>query len=72
MNELNEDIPLYGSEEGRTAEIVRCHLHPNHIATRKAFENVGGCPYCLRTPEERAAALDAERAAERRRGVSGQ
>ena len=60
----SSDVLLYGSEEGRTAEIVRCALDSSHIASREAFLNEGGCPYCLRTPDQRIAAL---KAAERRR-----
>jgi hypothetical protein len=60
------EIPLYGSEEGRTAEIVRCRLDDSHIASRVAFENEGGCPYCLRTQEQRIAALSDKETRERR------
>ncbi|HEX8207582.1 MAG TPA: hypothetical protein VF587_16080 [Solirubrobacteraceae bacterium] len=61
------EIPLYGSEAGRTAEIVRCARDDSHIASREAFENEGGCPYCLRTPEHRIAALHAKEAERRNR-----
>ncbi len=63
---VNQDIPLYGSAEGQTAEIVRCRVDGVHIASRNAFENEGGCPYCKLTPAERIAALRREEAAERR------
>lgn len=53
---VNEDIPRYGSAEAQNADIVRCGFDETHIGSRKAFENEGGCPYCLRTPAERAAA----------------
>lgn len=52
-----DDVPLFWSQEGRTAEIVRCHL--NHLAARETFEAVGGCPYCNHTPGERVAAVRA-------------
>ncbi|MET9360098.1 DUF6192 family protein [Streptomyces sp. NPDC006632] len=51
------DVPLFWSQEGRTAEIVRCHL--GHLAARETFEAVGGCPYCNHTPGERVAAVRA-------------
>jgi hypothetical protein len=38
---------------------VRCARDETHVATRKAFLNECGCPYCLRTPEQRIAALRA-------------
>jgi hypothetical protein len=60
----NADIPLYWSDEGKTAEVVRCHH--DHVAFRETFEEVGGCPYCLHTPRERIAALGAQEL--RRRG----
>ena len=53
--------PLYGTEEARTATVVRCAL--GHEALRETFETVGGCPYCLKTPEERIAFLAGERSA---------
>jgi len=49
------EIPLYGSEEGRTADVVRCPVVDAHIARRVVFEKLGGCPYCLHTPAERVA-----------------
>ncbi len=52
-----DDVPLFWSQEGRMAEIVRCHL--NHLAARETFEAVGGCPYCTHTPGERVAAVRA-------------
>ncbi|MEV8023031.1 DUF6192 family protein [Streptomyces sp. NPDC086554] len=52
-----DDVPLFWSQEGRTAEIVRCHL--GHLAARETFEAVGGCPYCTHTPGERVAAVRA-------------
>lgn len=58
-----DDIPLFWSEEGHSAEVVRCHY--GHLAFRETFEKVGGCPYCTYTPDERVAALRAV-AAERR------
>jgi hypothetical protein len=61
----NQDIPLHGSAEAQTAEIVRCRVDDMHIASRKAFENEGGCPYCKLTQAERIAALTREEAAER-------
>lgn len=54
------DIPLYWSEDGRRTEVVRCHQE--HIALRKTFEEVGGCPYCSFAPSERVAALRAKEA----------
>ena len=56
--------PLWGSTEARTAEVVRCT--EGHIAARQTFEDVGGCPYCLHTPGERQAALNAREALLRR------
>lgn len=64
MSDLPE-IPLYKSVEGRAAEIVRCALDDSHIASREAFENVGGCPYCLRTQDQRISALRAKEAERR-------
>ena len=58
--------PLFWSEEGRTAEVVSCH--EGHIAFRETFEEVGGCPYCSRTVEERVAALHAKRREPSKRG----
>ncbi|WP_129767445.1 DUF6192 family protein [Streptomyces sp. L-9-10] len=55
MPEPGNNIPLFWSQEGRTAEIVKCHF--GHLAARKTFESVGGCPYCNHTPGERVAAL---------------
>ncbi|MEV6948201.1 DUF6192 family protein [Streptomyces sp. NPDC051172] len=60
-----DDVPLFWSQEGRTAEVVRCHL--GHLAARETFEMVGGCPYCSHTPGERIAALQATRRASRQR-----
>jgi hypothetical protein len=34
----------------------------SHLASREAFEDVGGCPYCLRTQGERIAAVAAKKA----------
>jgi hypothetical protein len=59
------DIPIYGTKEARTAVIVRCAGDATHLAAPETFANVGGCPYCLRTPEERIAALEAMRRAQR-------
>jgi hypothetical protein len=59
------DIPIYGTKEARTAVIVRCARDASHLAARETFANVGGCPYCLRTPDERIAALEAIRRAQR-------
>ncbi|MFE3854545.1 hypothetical protein ACFXPN_25835 [Streptomyces griseorubiginosus] len=56
-----DDVPLFWSQEGHTAEIVRCHQ--GHLAARETFETVGGCPYCNHTPGERVAALQATRQA---------
>ncbi|MFH8292594.1 hypothetical protein [Streptomyces sp. NPDC018059] len=59
--ETAADTPLFWSEAGRTAVVVRCHL--GHLAARETFEVVGGCPYCNHTPGERIAALQATRRA---------
>lgn len=59
-----DSIPLFWSEQGRTAEIVRCHL--GHLGFRETFETVGGCPYCMHTSGERIAALRAKQAAKQR------
>ncbi len=52
-----QDIPTFGSDEGKTASVVRCSVDASHIGLRETFEEVGGCPYCLHTPDERVAAL---------------
>lgn len=54
MASAPDSIPLFWSEEGRTAEVVRCHF--GHLGFRETFERVGGCPYCTYTPGERQAA----------------
>lgn len=61
-----DSIPLFGSVEGRRAEIVRCSF--GHLGARETFEELGGCPYCMYTPGERVAALRAKQAAGRREG----
>jgi hypothetical protein len=66
MGEKSTETPVHGSEEGRAAVVVRCYADPTHTAFRETFERVGGCPYCLHTPEERITALQAKRAAEPR------
>ncbi|MBT2401124.1 DUF6192 family protein [Streptomyces sp. ISL-100] len=64
-DEVDADIPLYRSEPGLTAVVVKCHL--GHLAARETFEAVGGCPYCNHTPGERIAALRTKRLANRAR-----
>jgi hypothetical protein len=54
------DIPLYGSKEGEASPVVRCAVDGSHYASREAFDEVGGCPYCLHTADERIAALRAK------------
>lgn len=61
------DIPVYGTKEAQTAVIVRCPHDASHLAERETFAKVGGCPYCLHTPEERIAGLEAKRRAQRDR-----
>lgn len=62
----NAEYPVWGSPEARTADVIRCWAEEPHIASRETFEDVGGCPYCLHTPEERQAALKARDALTRR------
>ncbi|MET7485093.1 DUF6192 family protein [Streptomyces sp. NPDC005538] len=64
-NEPTDGIPLFWSEEGRTAVVVKCHQ--GHLAARETFEVVGGCPYCNHTLGERIAALQATGRANRTR-----
>lgn len=59
------DIPVYGTKEAQTSVIVRCPNDASHLAERKTFAEVGGCPYCLLTPEERIAGLEAKGRAQR-------
>lgn len=63
---INQNIPVWGSLEARAADVVRCDFKPEHIALRTTFEDVGGCPYCMYTPGERQAALQARETLMRR------
>jgi hypothetical protein len=54
---VRDATPRWGTPESRTADVVCCEA--GHLAARTTFEDVNGCPYCLRTPGERQAALQA-------------
>jgi len=43
----------------------RCPADPSHVSLVATVDKVGGCPYCLRTPEQRMHTLQEERAAQR-------
>lgn len=55
---LRHSEPVWGTPESRTADVVQCNMG-EHIALRTTFEAVDGCPYCLHTPGERIAAVNA-------------